>query len=75
MIRGGNLDWVGFSEEGQLMTYSDEGVVSALSLTTGWWTPVFNIKTLPDGEFLRHIWIVGMVDNEMLAIALPEGYD
>lgn len=75
MLRGGSLEWVGFSEEGQLLTWSDEGVASALSLATGWWTPVLNTKSLPDGEFLRRMWIVGFIDQEMLAIALPDGYE
>lgn len=44
LSHGSELKWVGFSEEGQLMSLSDAGVVSALSLESGWWSPILDLK-------------------------------
>lgn len=65
-------EWVGFSEEGQLMTYSKTGVVSSLNMINGQWTPVLNVyEKFP--EFESKCWIVGFSEKEMLAIPLPRG--
>lgn len=66
------FDWVGFSEEGQLMTYSDTGIVSSLNMMNGQWTPVLTVKEkFP--EFIAKCWICGFSEKEMFAIPLPRG--
>lgn len=42
--RYSNLIWLGFSEEGQLYTYDNEGVFRGLSLLSLNWTPVLDFK-------------------------------
>jgi hypothetical protein len=43
--RDSNLIWIGFSEEGQLMSFDGEGVVRAFSVASQQWSPVFDFKS------------------------------
>lgn len=55
------------------MSLSDAGVVSTLSLESGWWHPILDLKVnMPASA--GQLWLVGFLENEMLAIVLPEGF-
>ena len=68
-----NLTWIGFSEEGQLYTYDNEGVLRALNPTNNQWYPALDFaKTCPSSY--SQIWIVGICDNEVMAIEMAKNY-
>ena len=73
VTRYSNLVWVGYSEEGQIFTYDNEGIVRMLNPVNNQWIPAldFNQVHLQNSNGL---WIVGIYENEVLAIELPKNY-
>ena len=61
------INWLGFSEEGQLMTFDTEGVVRAFNFRNKQWVPCLDFKTMKN-NLSERIWIVGVTDGEVLAI-------
>jgi Minichromosome loss protein, Mcl1, middle region len=71
--RYASLVWLGFSEEGQLFTFDSEGVFRGLNFRNYQWSPVFDFKyKLP--QTYTQLWIVGVVDGEIMALEMPKGY-
>jgi hypothetical protein len=52
------------------MTFDTEGIVRAFSFTSQQWSPVFDFKQRYS-DIYTNIWIVGVMDNEILAIVKP----
>lgn len=52
------------------MTFDTEGIVRAFSFTSQQWSPVFDFKQRYS-DIYANIWIVGVMDNEILAIVKP----
>lgn len=48
----------------------DNGVVSAFSQKTKQWTPILDLKGKYP-ETYDNVWIVGFMDNSLLAIEIP----
>jgi hypothetical protein len=71
--RYSNLIWAGFSEEGQLYTYDNEGVVRCLNFSNFQWIPALDFK-LKFPDTYSQFWIVGVCEGEILAIELPKNY-
>lgn len=71
LSRSANLIWLGFSEEGQLMSFDSEGIVRAFSFNSQQWTPIFDFKQ-KHAEIYDRIWIVGVMDAEILVIVMPK---
>lgn len=69
LSRHGELKWLGFSEEGQLMTFDSEGVMRAFNTVSSQWMPVFDFK-IKHLEISGNIWIVGVMESEILAIVV-----
>ena len=67
--RGSELNWVGFSEEGMLITMDSNGLITGLNLRNCQWVPLLDLK-LKFHENFRQIWIVGFMENELLAIQM-----
>jgi len=42
--RDANLVWLGFSEEGQLLSFDSEGVMRAFTFTSQQWSPIYDFK-------------------------------
>lgn len=71
--RYSNLIWMGFSEEGQIFTYDNEGVFRSLNFQNLQWLPVLDFK-LKFPQTYSQFWIVGVCENDILAIELPNNY-
>ena len=69
-----NLIWLGFSEEGQLFSYDGEGIIRCLNMETKNWTPILDFKMSYPHIMANQMWIVGICEQEVLAIELPKGY-
>lgn len=67
--RQAELKWLGFSEEGQLMTFDTDGVMRSFNSSNNQWAPVFDFKT-NHLEISGNIWIVGVMEQEILAIVI-----
>jgi hypothetical protein len=70
LSRNANLVWLGFSEEGQLMSFDSEGIMRAFTFTSQQWTPIYDFKQKHSDVYER-IWIVGVMDAEILVIVMP----
>ena len=68
--RDSNLVWMGFSEEGQLISFDSEGVMRAFTVASLQWSPIYDFKQRHPDIFAQ-IWIVAVMDNEVLAIIMP----
>lgn len=68
--RHANLIWLSFSEEGQLCSFDTEGVVRSFSFQSQQWVPIYDFKH-SHPEVYNQIWIVGVMDGEILAIIMP----
>ena len=42
--RDSNLVWMGFSEEGQLISFDNEGVMRAFTVASLQWSPIYDFK-------------------------------
>ena len=72
--RYSNLTWLGYSEEGQLYTYDNEGVVRMLNPVNNQWIPALDFKQKLKATY-NQLWIVGISEWEILGIELPKGYN
>jgi hypothetical protein len=61
------MTWMGFSEEGMLISMDDNGIVSGFNSKIKQWTPICDLKNKYPETF-NTVWIVGFMENEMLAI-------
>jgi hypothetical protein len=52
------------------MTFDTEGIVRAFIFSSQQWAPVFDFKQRYS-DIYANIWIVGVMDNEILAIVKP----
>ena len=68
--RDANLVWLGFSEEGQLLSFDSEGVMRAFTFTSQQWSPIYDFKQRHPDVYTQ-IWIVAVMDYEILAIVMP----
>jgi chromosome transmission fidelity protein 4 len=68
--RNANLIWLSFSEEGQLCSFDTEGVVRAFTFQSQQWSPIYDFKQ-SHAEVYNQVWIVGVMDGEILAIIMP----
>ena len=73
LSRSANLIWFGFSEEGQLMSYDSEGIMRAFTFASQQWSPVYDFRQR-HADIYEQIWIVGVMDAEILAIVMPAEY-
>ena len=64
------MTWVGFSEEGMLSSLDDNGILTAFDFKLKQFIPILDLKVTYPVEY-RQIWVVGICDNELLAIELP----
>jgi chromosome transmission fidelity protein 4 len=69
-----NLVWAGFSEEGQIFTYDNEGVLRCQNPQNKLWIPILDFKQKYPAAY-ANMWIVGMCEGEVLAIELAKGYN
>ena len=67
------LLWFGFSEEGQLCSYDNEGLFRLLHFSSLHWVPVLDFK-LRFPAVYNQFWVVGVCESEVLAIELPKNY-
>lgn len=74
LSRLSRLSWFGFSEEGQLSTMDDNGVISALNFKTFHWSPILDLKLRYPSTY-KNFWVVGLLENELLAIEMANGVD
>ena len=65
------LTWVGFSDEGMLITMDSRGVISAFSFKTQQWLPIIDLKQSHPKTF-ENIWIVGFMEHKLMYIELAE---
>lgn len=70
-----NLIWIGFSEEGMLYTYDNEGVLRTLNPFNKQWVPVLDFKYILPDSYGQYLWIVGVSANEVLVIEMPKNYE
>lgn len=68
------LNWIGFSDEGMLLSRDDLGVISMFSFKSKQWIPVLDLKKKFDNSY-KSIWIVGFMEHELMYIELPRGAD
>lgn len=73
LSREANLIWLGFSEEGQLMSFDSEGIMRAFTFASQQWSPVYDFRARHQDIFAQ-IWVVGVMDGEVLAIVMPQEY-
>jgi hypothetical protein len=71
--RYSNMQWCGYSEEGQLFTYDSEGIMRCLNPQNMQWIPAIDFRSKVPQNY-AHMWIVGVTDGEVLAFELPKGY-
>lgn len=69
-----SMTWMGFSEEGMLISMDDNGIVSGFNSKIKQWTPICDLKNKYP-ETYNTVWIVGFMENEMLAIQVPSNCD
>ena len=69
-----DLKWFGFSEEGQLFSYDNLGIVRSFSYSTQTWSPRHDFK-LKHGHLYRQLWIAGISDQEILVIEMPKDHE
>jgi hypothetical protein len=62
--------WMGFTEEGQFMTFDSDGILRSFNFKNQQWTPVMDFK-IKYQHFYDKLWIVGITDGEVLAHELP----
>lgn len=67
--RRSQLTWVGFSDEGMLITMDDKAVISGLNFKEEQWIPIFDLKQKFPKSFDR-IWIVGFMEHKLMYIEL-----
>lgn len=65
-----SISWMGFSEEGMLVTMDDAGVVQGFNFKIQQWIPILDLKNKYPETFMN-VWIVGFMENEMLVINVP----
>lgn len=64
------LTWIGFTEEGQFMTFDSEGILRSFNFKNQQWIPSMDFK-IKYKQFYDKIWITGITEGEVLAIELP----
>lgn len=74
MQKYSNLTWASFSEEGMLIVMNDNGVISGLNFKINQWVPLKDMKTKYQ-ETYKNFWIVGFMENDLLALELPSGLE
>ena len=67
--RNAKLTWVGFSDEGMLITMDDFGIVSGFNYKNQQWIPLIDLKDQFTDNY-KYIWIVGFMENYMMYIEL-----
>jgi hypothetical protein len=67
--RRAQLTWVGFSDEGMLISMDDKGIISGLSFKSEQWLPLIDLKQQFETKFDR-IWIVGFMEHKLMYIEL-----
>lgn len=68
------LRWFGFSEEGQLFSFDDLGIVRSFSYTTHTWTPRHDFK-IKYKRLFRQLWIVGVSEQHLYVIEMPKDHE
>lgn len=64
------ISWMGFSEEGQFITFDSDGILRAFNFRNQQWIPILDFKN-KHADIFEKLWIVGVTDGEVLAIELP----
>jgi hypothetical protein len=68
-----DINWVGFSDEGMLITMDSYGVVSGFNFKTHQWIPLLDLKEKFTEKYdMSRIWIVGFMENSMMYIELAK---
>lgn len=68
-----NLIWLGYSEEGMLFTFDNEGILRTLNPFNKQWIPVIDFKyKYPD--IYTQLWIVGVSEGEVLVIEMAKNF-
>jgi len=67
----GDLIWVGFSDEGMLITLDNMGVISGFDFRNSQWIPLLDLKNkFP--ETYHRVWVVGFMENSLMYIELAK---
>jgi hypothetical protein len=73
ITRLSTLSWLGFSDEGQLFILDTEGILRAMNPQNHIFVPVLNFRNEKMTNY-QHIWMVGICENDVLAIEVAKGY-
>jgi len=71
ITKNSNLIWFGFSEEGMLCSFDNEGIVRTLNPLNKQWIPVMDFQQrFPDAY--AQLWIVGISENKIMLIEMSK---
>ena len=67
------LVWLGFSDEGALLSFDSEGVMRAFNFGNEQWSPMMDFK-VRHYDVYAQLWIVGVTEDEVLAIEMARDH-
>lgn len=67
--KSSNISWFGFSDEGHLTSFDDNGIISAFNFKNEQWSPILDLKVKFPRAY-KNIWIVGFMENQLMYIEM-----